>query len=247
MHYIGFQMLATYQLLSSSSVFWLIHHAHDVDCFCYQICINQKSVTLAYFLLTLLEYLRSSSVFSGGFVTRSLVLCVCFVFRCLSFCPFSLGHCVVCPFSMYGFWLPHLYLQTHLQIYCGSFFHFSFFFQNKNNFVLSSFNVYTFISVYSFFSTPTNICFWIIIPQCLQFIVITLTYRRAKKNKLGHLLLNNKKKKRCFPFIYKIRTHQVLILCFSVYLFLERDLTDLKSTCKCNNYLFSFIDYYFFA
>jgi hypothetical protein len=159
--------------------------------------------------------------------------------------------------------------------------------------VLSSFNVYTFISVYSFFSTPTNICFWIIIPQCLQFIVITLTYRRAKKNKLGHkkepqyiwrwvwrykwgnqnpyiekgqttqwprekgqkdkqrntkhthktkdrvtnicfwiiipqcfqfiviiltyrrakknklghLLLNNKKKKRCFPFIYKIRTH----------------------------------------
>jgi len=117
-------MLATYQLLSSSSMFWLIHHAYNVDCFCYQICINQKSVTLAYFLLTLLEYLRSSPVFSGGFVTRSLVLCVCFVFRCLSFCPFSLGHCVVCPFSMYGFWLPHLYLQTHLQIYCGSFFSF---------------------------------------------------------------------------------------------------------------------------
>ena len=69
--------------------------------------------------------------FSGGFVTRSLVLCVCFVFRCLSFCPFSLGHYVVCPFSMYGFWLPHLYLQTHLQIYCGSFFHFSFFFSKQ--------------------------------------------------------------------------------------------------------------------
>jgi hypothetical protein len=120
--------------------------------FCYQICINQKSVTLAYFLLTLPEYLRSSPVFSGGFVTRSLVLCVCFVFRCFFFCPFSLGNCVVCPFSMYGFWLPHLYLQTHLQIYCGSFFSFFLlFFKTKHFFVLSSFNVYTFISVFPFF------------------------------------------------------------------------------------------------
>jgi hypothetical protein len=29
-------------------------------------------------------------------VTWSLVLCVCFVDRCLSFCPISFGHCVVC-------------------------------------------------------------------------------------------------------------------------------------------------------
>ena len=34
--------------------------------------------------------------------TRSLVLCVCFVDRCRSFCTFSFGHCVVCP-SIYGF------------------------------------------------------------------------------------------------------------------------------------------------
>ena len=27
-------------------------------------------------------------------VTISLVLCVCFVDRCLSFCPFPFGHCV---------------------------------------------------------------------------------------------------------------------------------------------------------
>jgi len=33
--------------------------------------------------------------FSGVRVTRSLGLCVCFVDRCLSFCPFSFGHCVV--------------------------------------------------------------------------------------------------------------------------------------------------------
>jgi len=40
-------------------------------------------------LLTLLEYLRSSPVFSAIRVTRSLVLCVCFVDRYLSFCTFS--------------------------------------------------------------------------------------------------------------------------------------------------------------
>jgi hypothetical protein len=32
---------------------------------------------------------------SGVRATRSLVLCVCFVDRCLFFCPFSFGHCVV--------------------------------------------------------------------------------------------------------------------------------------------------------
>jgi hypothetical protein len=39
---------------------------------------------------------------------------VCFVDRCLSFCTFSFGHCVVCPSSIYGFWLPLWYLQTLL-------------------------------------------------------------------------------------------------------------------------------------
>jgi hypothetical protein len=41
--------------------------------------------------------------FSGVRVTRSLVLYVCFVDRCLSFCAFSFGHCVVCSSSIYGF------------------------------------------------------------------------------------------------------------------------------------------------
>jgi hypothetical protein len=41
--------------------------------------------------------------FSGVRVTRSLVLCVCFVDRCLSFCTFSFGHCVVCSSSIYRF------------------------------------------------------------------------------------------------------------------------------------------------
>jgi hypothetical protein len=65
-------------------------------------------------------------------ITRSLVLWVCFVDRCLSFCPYffwplccmffcllvivlsvllSFGHCVFCS-SIYGLWLPLLFLQT---------------------------------------------------------------------------------------------------------------------------------------
>ena len=54
-------------------------------------------------LLTLPEHLSSPQVFSGVRVTRSLVLYVCFVDRCLSFCTFSFGHCVVGSSSIYGF------------------------------------------------------------------------------------------------------------------------------------------------
>jgi hypothetical protein len=42
-------------------------------------------------LLTLPEH----PAFSGVRVTRSSVLCVCIVDRCLSFCTFSFGHCVL--------------------------------------------------------------------------------------------------------------------------------------------------------
>ena len=52
-------------------------------------------------LLTLLEHLSSPPVFTGVRVTRSLVLYVCFVDRCLSFCTFSFGYCVVCSSSIY--------------------------------------------------------------------------------------------------------------------------------------------------
>jgi hypothetical protein len=53
-------------------------------------------------LFALPDHLSSYPVFSGVRITRSLVLYVCFVDRCLSFCPFSFGHCVICP-SIYGF------------------------------------------------------------------------------------------------------------------------------------------------
>ena len=58
------------------------------------------------------QELLTLPVFRGVRVTRSLVLCVCFVDRCLSFCTFSFGHCVVYSSSIYGFWLPLWYLQT---------------------------------------------------------------------------------------------------------------------------------------
>ena len=61
-------------------------------------------------LLTLPEHLSSPPVFSGVHITRSLVLCVCFVDRC----TFSFGHCAVGPSSIYGFWLLLWYLQTLL-------------------------------------------------------------------------------------------------------------------------------------
>jgi hypothetical protein len=45
---------------------------------------------------------------------KAAVFSVCFVDHCLSFCPFSYGHCVVYSSSIYGFWLPLWYLQTLL-------------------------------------------------------------------------------------------------------------------------------------
>jgi hypothetical protein len=66
-------------------------------------------------LLTLPEHLSSPPVFSGVRVIRSLALYVCYVDRCLFFCTFSFGHCVVSS-SIYGFWLPLWYLQALLEI-----------------------------------------------------------------------------------------------------------------------------------
>ena len=61
-------------------------------------------------LLTLMEHLRSPPVFSGVCVAWSLVFC--FVNHCLSFCLFSLGHCIVCPLiSDYPFTISKLFLN----------------------------------------------------------------------------------------------------------------------------------------
>ena len=50
-------------------------------------------------LLTLPEHINLPPVFSGIYVTRSLVLCVYFVDRCLSFCPFVLVLSVLLRFT----------------------------------------------------------------------------------------------------------------------------------------------------
>ena len=60
-------------------------------------------------LPTLPEHPSSALFFSGARVNRSLVVSVCFVDRCLSFCTFSFSHCVFCCSSIYGFWLPLWY------------------------------------------------------------------------------------------------------------------------------------------
>jgi hypothetical protein len=71
-------------------------------------------------LLTLPEHLSSPLVFSWVRVTRSLALCICFVDRCLSFCTFSFGHCVLLrytdcdyPFGIFNFFLQNIYLHIY--------------------------------------------------------------------------------------------------------------------------------------
>ena len=46
------------------------------------------SKQLKYVILNTMEHLRSPPIFSGVCVTRSLVLCVCFVDHCLFICTF---------------------------------------------------------------------------------------------------------------------------------------------------------------
>jgi hypothetical protein len=46
-------------------------------------------------------------------INRSVVVCVVLC-RLLSSCPFSLGHCIVCPTLIYDWWLHLWYHQTFL-------------------------------------------------------------------------------------------------------------------------------------
>ena len=56
--------------------------------------------------------MNSPTVLSWARVIPSLVLCVCFVDRCLSLCTFSFGHCVVCSSdSDYPFGIFKLFLK----------------------------------------------------------------------------------------------------------------------------------------
>ena len=62
--------------------------------------------------------------FSEVRVIRFLVLYVCFVDRCLSFCTFSFGQCLVLlryTGSDYPFGIFKLFLAMTLDTYCGLF------------------------------------------------------------------------------------------------------------------------------
>jgi hypothetical protein len=60
-------------------------------------------------------HLSSPPVFSGVRVTRSLVLYVCFVDRCLYFFFWPMCCLFFFDIVIYGFWLPLWYLQTLLR------------------------------------------------------------------------------------------------------------------------------------
>jgi hypothetical protein len=53
-------------------------------------------------MTTVLNITKQQAIQIGVHVTGSSVLYVCFADRCLSFCTFSFGRCVVCSSSIYG-------------------------------------------------------------------------------------------------------------------------------------------------
>ena len=83
-----------------------------------KICLYKKTLRVPLVEQDMLPF-RSTWVhpgFSWVRVSRSLGLCVCFVDRYLSFCSFSFGNYIVCPYSIDGFWFPLWYLQTFPQL-----------------------------------------------------------------------------------------------------------------------------------
>jgi hypothetical protein len=92
-----------------------------ITCGCESSAPFKKIPYQLWYIMYKMNMLFPPSVFSRVRVARSLVLHVCFVDRCLSFCPFSVGLCVVCSSSINGFWLPLWYLQTLLAVNYDSF------------------------------------------------------------------------------------------------------------------------------
>jgi hypothetical protein len=86
-------------------------------------------------LFTLPKYLSSPPVFQWNSCC-SLVFCIVV---CISLCSFSFGHCIVCPSSIYSFWLPLWYLQTFHRIkFVSKNISWSQFMSNFNRFFLST-------------------------------------------------------------------------------------------------------------
>jgi hypothetical protein len=84
---------------------WQVEHICGHLWHIYSTTVNQVMVAT----VKLSKWLLQLYVLSGVRVTRSLVLSVCFVGRCSSFCTSSFGHCVVYSSSIYRFLLPLWY------------------------------------------------------------------------------------------------------------------------------------------
>ena len=80
--------------------FYVNNNVHVSTLWIFRVYIGSTAFLLQVRLFLLFS---SPPVFSGVRVTRYLVLWECFVGRCMTFCPFSFGHCVVCSSSIYGF------------------------------------------------------------------------------------------------------------------------------------------------
>ena len=79
---------------------FLMHNVQDYDSILSTITLLTMLNVWVGNLLTCGQHLSLPPVFSWVRVTRSLVLYVCFVDRCLSFSSFSLGHCIICSSSI---------------------------------------------------------------------------------------------------------------------------------------------------
>ncbi len=79
-----------------------MHNVQDYDSILSTIMLLTMLNVWVGILLTCGQHLSSPPVFSWVRVTRFLVLYVCVLDRCLSFCTFSFGHCIVCSSSIYG-------------------------------------------------------------------------------------------------------------------------------------------------
>jgi hypothetical protein len=86
--------------------FWLLY--------CLSFYLRLLIVTLVFSIFSYINNIVKNpyqfAMICGVRVTRSVDICAC----CLSFCPFSFGHCGVRLSSINGFWLPLCYLQTLL-------------------------------------------------------------------------------------------------------------------------------------
>ena len=106
MFYILYKYMKSLRNYDNNLSFWLLY--------CLSFYLRLLIVTLVFSIFSYINNIVKNpyqfAMICGVRVTRSVDICAC----CLSFCPFSFGHCGVRLSSINGFWLPLCYLQTLL-------------------------------------------------------------------------------------------------------------------------------------